>query len=127
MIPKQFLYLRNCFEDVKKIRDLVSDVKYGLADIYVEVDDDWVDILVFMGKEVEANLFNTVEEWIMHYPEQDYIYDAIISRSIQKYAISPLTDFDFIDLMVATREYFDALPINELRVINERKWSKQQS
>lgn len=126
MIPKQFLDLRNCFEDVKKIRDLVSDVKNELAGIYVEVDDDWIDILVFVGKEVEANLFNTVEEWIMHYPEYDSKYDDIISECIRKHSKTSLSSFSFIDLKVAARDYFDQLAIDELRTINKEKWNLQK-
>ncbi|MFJ8262359.1 hypothetical protein ACIQ4I_10425 [Rummeliibacillus sp. NPDC094406] len=124
MIPEQLLEYLRCFDNARNITDFVAEVRNDLADLYVEVDDDWIDILILMGKDVESNMFKTVEEWIMHYPYQDYDYDAIISKNIRRHAISSLSDLDFIELKVAAREYFDTVPVDELRAINEKKMNK---
>lgn len=124
MIPEQFLGYVRCFDDVNKIMDFVAVVRNELADLYVEVDDDWIDILIFMGKDVEQNLFKTVKEWLINYPERDHDYDVIISKNIRKHALASLSDLNFIDLKVAARSYFDTVAVDELRAINEKKWSE---
>lgn len=126
MIPKQLLEYLHCFDNEKNVTDFVAEVRNDLADLYVEVDDDWIDILIFIGKDVELNMFKTVQDWIMHYPDQDSDYDAIISKNIRNHAISSLSDLNFIGIKVAARDYFDTVPVDELRAINEKKWSKQQ-